>query len=126
MELEREPILVGERVAELRRRARMSQMALADVVGVSQASISGFERGRTTQVDAWIVAKMAAALGTTMDYLLALTDDPSPRHGGSRMAVDEAIRQVLLLSPEARDALAEFLRLLQIADRSNGESEHTP
>jgi putative transcriptional regulator len=122
--MEIEPVLIGERIAELRRRVGMTQAALGEMVGVSQATISETENGRNPNVDAWIVARLAAALDTTMDYLLNLTDDPSPRPE-SRLAMGEALRRVLLLPPPARDALVEFLRMIQTAAQSDEQSECT-
>lgn len=124
--MEREPVLIGDRIRELRIRLRQSQAGLAEHVGISQPTVSELERGVIVNVDAWIVAKLSAALETTMDYLLGLTDDPSPRYGGPRLALDEAVRQVLLLRPEAREALVEFLRLVQIVDGDDAGSEHIP
>lgn len=122
--MEREPVLIGERLEELRRRVGLSQSAVAERVGVTQPTISDLERGVYQNVDAWIVANLAGVLQTTMDYLLGLTNDPSPREG-PRLAVDEVTRQVLLLSPQARDALAEFLRLVQKHGDTDGGSAGT-
>jgi transcriptional regulator with XRE-family HTH domain len=119
--VDKEPILIGERIAELRIGKGLTQTELASAVGVSQSSVSQMELGKVSRVDAWIVAKLAQALETTMDYLLAMTDDPSPRRSVQRLAVDEAIRQVLILSPAARDALAEFLRLARLEGQTEPE-----
>lgn len=123
--MEREPVLVGERVKELRTRKRMSQKTVGQAAGLSQVAISDIELGKTIRVDADKVAYIADALGTTMEYLLDLTDDPLPPHGARAIAVEEAVRQVLMLPASARDALVEFLRLSQTGVHSEPETADT-
>lgn len=123
--MEREPVFLGDRLKELREQRGMTQTSLADLAGVSQPTISDLELGKNPRVDAWIVAKLASALHTTMRYLLGLTDNPVPPEDMPRLAVNEAVRRVLLLRPDARDALVEFLRIVQSADGSDSQTEDT-
>jgi transcriptional regulator with XRE-family HTH domain len=73
----------GDRVKELRKSLHMSQYDLSNELNrlqapVAQSWISAIERsGGGLKGDA--LAKLAFILGTSADYLLGMTDDPSPR-----------------------------------------------
>lgn len=120
------PALVGERIRELRLRERLTQTALGTQTGIAPSHISMMEAGQRGNVESWVVALLASALGTTMEYLVGLTDDPSPRAVPSPSSWDEALHQIRLLRPEAQDALAEFLRLVRQQSQDDpGTSEDT-
>ena len=53
---------MGEKIAELRARKRMTQEALAARSGVSRATISGLESGRVRQTTIGTLRKLAGAL----------------------------------------------------------------
>lgn len=122
--LRERPVLIGERIRELRERAGLTQEQLGERIGQSGgAHVNMMERGKRQNVETWVVALLAEELDTSMDYLLGLTRDPTRYPTASRLSVDEAVRRVLLLKPDARDTLAEFLRLLQSPSRgSDAES----
>lgn len=121
------PALVGERIRVLRLRERLTQTALGARTGIAPSHISMMEAGQRGNVETWVVALLASALGTTMEYLMGLTDDPLPRAETPASSWDEALHQLRLLRPEAQDALAEFLRLVrqQLQDDPD-TSEDTP
>ena len=58
--------LVGERIKELRKAAGISQVSLAEKIGVHQNTLSQYENG---------LFSLAIALDTTTDYLLGLNDE---------------------------------------------------
>lgn len=69
---------VSERIATLRKRAGLSQAALAAASSISREAIGKYERAESSpSVD--IASRIAAALGVTLDYLVAgataATDD---------------------------------------------------
>ena len=71
--------MLGDRLAEARRRAGLSQVDLALALGdrYDQPMISHVEAGRKTlRFDG--LANAAKALKVSSDYLLGLTDDPTP------------------------------------------------
>lgn len=68
--------LDGTRVLLSRRDLDMNQDTLADLVGVSQAYISGVERGKITNPTLEVIIKLADALAVSPAYLLGLSDDP--------------------------------------------------
>lgn len=66
-------ILLGERIKELRKEAGLSQIELAEELGMKQNTISQYESGTyCPSVD--VVFKLCIALRTTSDYLLGLDE----------------------------------------------------
>ena len=71
--------LIGKRIAESRKRVGLGQIELAVALGdrYDQAMISRVERGsRNLRLDGAVRA--AEELGVSLDYLVGLTDDPTP------------------------------------------------
>jgi len=68
--------IVGERVLLLRRRLKLSQPELAQQAGMSVTTLNRVENAHQSLYMEKIVA-LATALGTTADYLLGLSDNPS-------------------------------------------------
>ena len=69
-------MFVGERLKKLRER-EYSQEDLADILKVSNVTISKWENG-SQEPRANRVAELARVLGTTPDYLMGYTDNPAP------------------------------------------------
>ena len=65
------------RISELRKINRLSQAALAEFVGVTQATISKYELDQISIPDN-AVEKLCIALNCSADYLLGFTDMKSP------------------------------------------------
>ena len=60
---------IGYRVRELRTRVKITQEDLAEAVGVSASFIGQIERGEK-KPSLETVSRMAASLGTSMDYIV--------------------------------------------------------
>lgn len=74
------PILIlGQRILLRRREKRPTQTALGQHVGISSNTIARLERGRIQDLAGAVIAKVAAALDTSTDYLLGRTDDATPK-----------------------------------------------
>ena len=65
-----------ERVKALREATGMTKKEFAESIGEYQATYSAWENASMAGSES--IPKLALALGTTMDYLCGLTDDPSP------------------------------------------------
>ena len=65
-----------ERVKALREATGLTKKEFAESIGEYQATYSAWENN--SLAGAGSLPKLALALGTTMDYLCGLTDDPSP------------------------------------------------
>ncbi|HEY8435512.1 MAG TPA: helix-turn-helix transcriptional regulator, partial [Haloplasmataceae bacterium] len=66
-----------ERLREWRKKRQLTQEQLAKKVNTTKGTISNYENGHSTPPHETLVA-LANVLGISTDYLLGLTDDPSP------------------------------------------------
>ena len=74
----------GDRVRELRERAGLTQGQLAYKADTTSSQISRLENNERPGAQAILVGRIAAILGTTVDYLLGNTDNPYPPFEPSR------------------------------------------
>ena len=65
---------LGERILLLRRRAGLTQAALARQAGLDVMTISRIERGTKKRLEVEPLARLAKALGRTTDHLLGLEE----------------------------------------------------
>ena len=70
--------LIYQRIISLRETKDLTQAELAELASIESSYISKLERGKAPNAAGIIVAKLARALETSTDYLLGLTDSPSP------------------------------------------------
>ena len=64
------------KLRDLRKQRGLTQQELADIVGVSNVSLSNYERG-VQMPDIYTLTKIANALGVSIDTLLGLNDNES-------------------------------------------------
>jgi transcriptional regulator with XRE-family HTH domain len=69
--------MIYPRIRDLREDRDMSQAKLAQLLGMSQTGYSKYETGENA-IPAAILEKLADLYGTSVDYLLGRTDQPSP------------------------------------------------
>lgn len=89
--------MIGQRIRAYRESKGLTQEDLADMVGTSQKTISSWENGQVPNGD--MIIRLARALNTSADFILDLTDDPTPSHVPSGN-----------LSPRERAVLAAWRR----------------
>lgn len=70
-------ILIYRRLRDLREDRELSQTKLAKILGMSQTGYSKYETGEN-DIPTAILIKLAAFYGTSIDYLLDQTDQPTP------------------------------------------------
>jgi transcriptional regulator with XRE-family HTH domain len=70
------PTPFGRRLKSIRETRGLSQAELGEKSGVPSLMISHFETGARPSAAAATLVKLANALQTSIDYLLARTDDP--------------------------------------------------
>lgn len=68
------------RLRELRAARKINQQTLAEHLGVTQATLSGWETGKY-DIDNQSLAECADYFGVTTDYILGRTDKKSPAPG---------------------------------------------
>lgn len=72
------PRFHGERVRALRYQRRLSARKVAKRAGIHWRYYLRLEKNERPNVSAVNAAAIALALGTSMEYLMGLTDDPRP------------------------------------------------
>lgn len=65
------------RIKDLRDDRDLSQLQVAIAIGITQRKYSYLETGTQQWTDE-LLARLAAFYGTSVDYLLKLTDNPKP------------------------------------------------
>ena len=68
-----------QRLRDLREDRDLNQAAVAEILHVSQTTYSRYESGVLDVPSASLIA-LARYYGTSVDYLLGLTDNPTPYH----------------------------------------------
>jgi len=68
-------IIFPERLKELRRKHKLSQASLADVLKVSQRQVSNYEGGQDTPPLPSLIA-LADYFQVSLDYLVGRSDNP--------------------------------------------------
>ena len=106
--------VLGARVRSLREDRDLTQGQLAYKTDTTSAQISRIENNERPGVQAVTVAAIAQVLGTTVEYLCGMTNDPgplpppefeddlSPEHA---LLLQKLSRGLATLSPEARERL---------------------
>lgn len=69
--------LFGQRLLEIRQKNKETQTELGEVLGVANSRISEMEHGKQTTT-AEKIALICEHYKISSDYLLGLSDDPSP------------------------------------------------
>lgn len=66
-----------KRIRDLREDKDLNQSQVAKMLNMSQTGYSKYETGEN-DIPTAILIKLAAFYGTSVDYLLGLTDEPEP------------------------------------------------
>lgn len=112
-------ITIGERIHSLRKDARMSQLELAERLGVSQTAIYKYEKNQS-EPDIKSLNILADLFQCTTDYLIGRTDirsygkEPAPAMREQALRIgEESInesRNVLLNDADMRQAIEDAVR----------------
>lgn len=109
--------IVGERLRLARERSGLSLGQVREYEGIQKGHLSEMEQG-TKNPTGQTVARLAVRYRTSADYLLCLTDDPSPRRDEP---LPEAVRNLVELArdlvPGRQDELLAHARVLEEAER---------
>lgn len=82
----------GKRLKEIREQMEMSQRSFAKMVGLDPAQLYRYERCERVPTEP-VIKQVVEKLGVSVDYLLGLTDDPTPRSGSLPGYVEEKLRK---------------------------------
>lgn len=108
-------MLVGERLADLRKDKGLQQKELASIIGVSERSVSLYERGLVSPNDE-VKLKIARYFNVSLDYLMGLTNNQISYSHNDYIALPQGY------VPELKKELLNHLDLLKIKyrlDRNN-------
>ncbi|MBR4163336.1 MAG: helix-turn-helix transcriptional regulator [Solobacterium sp.] len=108
---------VGKRIVELRKKMNMTARELADIAGVTPATISRYEHDKM-DISADMIRRLSSALNVSEEYLIL--DDPkyafminSQTQISSSLKKEEAelLRGYRKLSPELQDIVRRLCNL---------------
>ncbi len=113
------------RIKEVRKQKKLSQVELASKLGVNQTAISQWERGSTLP-SGNLLPKLTALLDTSSDYLLGISDEPPVKIDPDDI-ISKITRQIVLdtlemdesSKKEVYDILFKFNALLSSANRED-------
>ena len=111
---------LGERLRILRESVKLSQVKMADLLGVKQSSINRYERGQSAPSLETLV-KYADYFDVSMDYLFARTDKPQGKLYEYRPKIatgSEEMRQFIEMCFDPQSPMSEKLKqtLLQMME----------
>ena len=111
---------LGERLRILRESVKLSQVKMADLLGVKQSSINRYEQGQSAQSLETLV-KYADYFDVSMDYLFARTDKPQGKLYEYRPKIatgSEEMRQFIEMCFDPQSPMSKKLKqtLLQMME----------
>lgn len=109
-------VLAGlpDRMRELRTQARLTQKEVATHLGISASALGMYEQG-ARDPDSATIASLAMYFGVSTDYLMGLTDDPTPPNRPERK-----------LTPADEDRIIKELLQAVRANRGGSYEDLTP
>ena len=110
------------RIAELRKRNKVSQAKLGKLVGAAQNTVSQWENG-LREPDTDTLHALADFFGVTIDYLLGRDSEQKNNPDIVDDAGDLEIQSILSeLTPENREKLLELARLYRASQQPREEN----
>lgn len=103
----------GARIRQRREEQGKTLQQVADAVGIAKSTVQRYENDAIGTVKQPVVAGIAAALGTSADYLLCKTDDPSPELPGMDDFTYALYNETRPLTRENREKLLEMARFFR-------------
>ena len=100
-------MMIGERIADLRKDAGLTQKELSEKLHINYRTYSGYEREEIEASDDFKIA-LAKFYNVSLDYLLGLTNEPCP----IRTDGESYIRLPKSLSADGRKELEQFVSYL--------------
>jgi len=94
----------GQRLATLRKRAGLSQMQLAEVVGIPQRTLSFYER-EAEAIPSKLVPLLAQALDVTIEEVLGLEPKEQPKKRGPQSQLEKQMQTIASLPRKEQQQL---------------------
>ena len=96
------------RLLELRKAKNLTQQRLAIELGIDQASLSSYERGKYLPT-VEVLVKLAEHFGVSTDYLLGLTDIRIPQTNAQDETVTHVVSLYSSLPNDARERVIGYI-----------------
>lgn len=96
------------RLASIRNEKKVTQQKVADFLGVSRSQYGHYETGHTS-MDGDTLMKLSSFFGVSVDYLLGLSDDPTPTATGAAIGYGSKEYVINGLSKEEFEELQNYL-----------------
>jgi transcriptional regulator with XRE-family HTH domain len=103
-------IALGQRIATQRKAQDITQVELAERLGISQQAMNSFEKGRR-RVPVSLLPTIAGTLQTTLDALVGQEPAPAaaPKKRGPQKKVRQQLEQIEALPMAKQRAIAQVL-----------------
>ena len=113
---------LGRLVRDKRQELGLTQMEMAERIGISQAYLSSMERGGVRMPDVEIRRRLADVLRMTHLELLMAIDELSPEEAGQapRPIVPDVVRKLDALDPASRRAVERVIDDIYSAKATSG------
>ncbi|MBS1903521.1 MAG: helix-turn-helix transcriptional regulator [Bacteroidetes bacterium] len=89
---------IGKRAKALREAAGLSRQDLEAKVSFSAKTLENVERGANTTIE--VLIQLAAALGTTVAYLIGESDEPTPSRSAGSSKSGFSIEEIIAVADE--------------------------
>lgn len=101
-------VAFGERMAALRKAQGVTQVQLAETLGVSQQAITAYESGQR-RVPISALPALAEALGTTIEGVIGLNAKRSPSKRGPQPKIAQQLEQIRALPATKQRMVAQMI-----------------
>ena len=98
---------LSERIKNARKQAGLTQLELADLIGVANSTVAGYEKG-VREPDALKLKLIAKHTGVTGDYLLELEVDSNATYSAEALALAEVYDRLDNHSKRVVDTVAKL------------------
>lgn len=99
----------GDRVKQLREAIHLEQYDAAYRAGISQGHMSRIESGGVASVGSEILIRLVKLLNTNVEYLIGLSNDPTPRAKTGYEDLSDAEAKLVFLYQQLPPALRDVL-----------------
>jgi transcriptional regulator with XRE-family HTH domain len=100
---------IGQRLARLRKEKALTQIALAERIGISQSTLTDYERGKLRLHDN-LILKIAEVLKISTDELLGKKSNKTTTHISS-LRISRRLKEIEELAPADQKALLRNIDL---------------
>jgi len=114
-------IALGQRIAEQRKTCAITQVLLAEQLGISQQAMNSFEKGRR-RVPVSLLPVIAQVLDTTLDALVADNTAPAmksaPKKRGPAPKIQQQLEQIEALPKAKQRVVSQMIDAMLQANAS--------